>query len=221
MCRKQEWIYDSQTICAPPGSFYVLVEAWGAGGGGSGFQIGSLFLSGGGGGAYAMTSFPIAPKQMIAVTIGEGGKGGKPFFHGLPGGDTVVSSGDIVITGGGGEAGGDKMDGPMKGGLPSFKGVDMTRSLGIRGSDAVIGEFSNSMTGGASPKGGSGGNSAYVVAGKIDNGTAIYAPGENGVLPGGGGGGATFQSPPIPFSTNTSGDGANGLVHLVWYCENK
>ncbi len=105
-----EWI-------APAGVSRVLVELWGAGGGGSrpyGYQAAG---DGGGSGAYVRTVIAVEGGRAYTLTVGEAGLGAKPpapfATPGGTGGATTfaTSFGQVLTFAGGGYGGHDANDG--------------------------------------------------------------------------------------------------------------
>ena len=106
--------HGTYTFTVPAGVTAVLVEAWGAGGGGGWPPINNLQFAfnggGGGGGAYVRAVIPVSPGDTYNIVVGEGGLGGVLALHDVTaGGDTTfgdATSGDLIISAGGGGAGG-------------------------------------------------------------------------------------------------------------------
>lgn len=208
-------ITEDCVLTAPPSTSNLTVELWGAGGGGTGFTQNQIVLSGGGSGAYATASFPVKSGDKFTIEIGKGGRGGPDMTRGRSGGTTRITANDFIIEAMGGSGG----DIPPvatnygKGGKAQVIGKLPRGSyfFSIRGGDSLIGEFSNVDAGGSAPRGGSGGNNAFLISGVTN-----FSPGANGVFPGGGGGGASVNGQIPGILTNVSGDGADGVLIATW-----
>jgi hypothetical protein len=112
---------QSGTFTPPAGVTSILVELWGAGGGGSGacgVVMQGLFAaggSGGGGGGYTRAVLSVTPGATYSVAIGNGGQGGPScdiFFtpNSMTGGiggvtEIIDSASNILLTAGGGTGG--------------------------------------------------------------------------------------------------------------------
>lgn len=170
---------SSGTYTVPEGIFKIQVEGWGAGGGGA---VSSGFGSGGGGG-YGLKILTVTPGQSFSFVVGAGGAFGTP---GLDGGDTTF---DTMVCGGGKGGRSASNDGGAGG---TVTGADMS----ISGGPGMAADASSAQgsIGGASPRGGPGGSTAFTT---LTN--------RNGVVPGGGGCG----------QYSSSGNGANGRI-VIW-----
>ncbi len=125
----------AQTFTQPAGCTKVTIKAWGAGGGGGYFTMGSPYGDGGGGGGYATGEFSLASGDTLGVYVGGvgvsgvsggyngGGKGGKVdgnWWGGSGGGASDIRYGGstlayrILVAGGGG--GGGHLEATTKGG---------------------------------------------------------------------------------------------------------
>lgn len=172
----------------PTGVTSVVIECWGAGGGGSGG--GANFLesgAGGGGGAYLLKTQAVTPGDSVAYSVGAIGTGGTSGWNiGTNGGDSTCTT--YSLTAGGGKASVT---------LPTNAGVGGTATGGDTNTSGTNG------TAGGSPANGTGGAGANGGAG----GTAS---GEAGTAPGGGGAGGTDLGP------NAGGNGAAGRVSFTY-----
>jgi hypothetical protein len=197
----------SGTWTKPSGVTWVFVEAVGGGGGGRNFAS-SANISGGGGGAYNEGLFLASTVGATeTVTIGAGGAGGASggSNFGSVGGDTsfgafISSKGGLsgsfdAADGGGGEAGG---------------GNSLRSHGGYSSGGGGVGDF----VGGSCVKGGAGGGGSSSVGGTSQDGgnggdgnDSAGVAADNGVVPGGGGGGCE--------NDGGAGDGANGRLR-VW-----
>jgi len=81
----------------PAGVTRIMVEAWGAGGGGS-------IMGSGAGGGYACGSFSVIAGDIISFTIGYRGVGGSGAAGGQDGGDTFINTPTGSVNAFGGEA---------------------------------------------------------------------------------------------------------------------
>jgi len=102
---------QSATFVVPTGVTKLVVEAWGAGGGGGAGAICAPFITEGGhggAGAYSRAAIPVVDGAYVTITIGQGGVGGNDNNrgNGAKGGDTIVASGNFSVTSGGGSGGG-------------------------------------------------------------------------------------------------------------------
>jgi hypothetical protein len=101
----------SGIFVVPEGVTKLLVEAWGAGGGGGQTDAvpDPLPVCGGAGGAgaYSRTVLNVVEGTNVIMTIGQGGSGGGPNngHNGGTGESTTVASGNISISSGGGTGG--------------------------------------------------------------------------------------------------------------------
>jgi hypothetical protein len=95
------------TFTVPTGVVRILVEVWGAGGGGGDIFNGDCGANGGtgGAGAYSRAILNVAGGDTVYVTVGQGGSPG-----GGAGSPSSVRDGNTVITSGGGEGGGNAPD---------------------------------------------------------------------------------------------------------------
>ena len=140
----------SGTLTIPSGVTRVLVELWGAGGGGSGSSahvcnvvFGQLICvagpsgAGGGGGAYVRAVVTVVPGATYDVVVGTGGTGGTgqpldrsvPPGPGGPGAPTQLRLGTTIVAAAAGGEGG----GPAGGSGGSASGIGISRA-GLAGS---------------------------------------------------------------------------------------
>lgn len=109
---------QSGTFTVPAGVTHLLVEMWGAGGGGSGAfgpPCGGIFLNlpngdGGGGagsGGYTRAVVSVIPGATYNVVVGSGGAGGAFCTNGNPGGASQIvdNTSNVLVSAGGGAAG--------------------------------------------------------------------------------------------------------------------
>ncbi|MGO9533898.1 MAG: glycine-rich domain-containing protein [Syntrophobacteraceae bacterium] len=184
-------VYSSVII--PASILYVRV--WGGGGGGVLNAIGGYpFAGGGAGGEYTEGYISHTATSSVTITVGAGGAGNVSGVSSAQNG--TGSSFGSLITVQGGVAGN-----TSGGGLGAASGTG--GNLHIAGGSGSAGVESSTMTfggkGGDSPMGGPGG-----AGGSTTNGTI-----NNGQVPGGGGASCAI-------STGTAGNGANGMVIVVW-----
>ena len=95
------------TFTVPTGVVRILVELWGAGGGGGDIFNADCGAAGGtgGAGAYSRAILNVAGGDTVYVTVGQGGSPG-----GGAGSPSSIRDGNTVITSGGGEGGGNAPD---------------------------------------------------------------------------------------------------------------
>lgn len=170
----------SGTYTVPAGVTRILVEIWGAGGGGGGASnmANEYCGTGGAGGGYTRKIIDVTPAQTLAYAVGAAGTGGAAGASGT-GGGTTSFGGILTATGG---------------------------APGVHGKFAVIGNITIggvgtggdiNLTGGygtgalpAAPNGtgvgGSGGGTPFGAT----SGVQSAGPNIAGVWPGGGGGGS-------------------------------
>ncbi|MCR6183402.1 hypothetical protein NU286_08620 [Escherichia coli] len=199
-------ITSSGTYTPTPGTKSVVVEVQGGGGAGGAAGTppsGNIAMGGGGAaGAYARSRLT-AGFSGVQITIGAGGRGRKPDYTGMNGGNS--SFGTITAAGGNG--------GPAVGATPPFiitavggatasggNIVSITGSSSLTGI-AISASYVSSGTGGSSPLGSGGGPRSTTIAG--DNASGF----------GSGGSGALN----LPGATGDllGGDGSDGVV-IVW-----
>lgn len=232
---------SSGTWTKPDNINYVMVEAWGAGGGGASGDrsTGTIGGSGGGGGAYIYKIFRASDLGATeTVTIGAGGTGGAALTangygnSGTGGGNTTFGT---KLTGYGG-IGGQKSAGGTNsgggGGGTTSTGTASIRSFGGNPRNSIepapnqdplaqiygggngaypISNFSNSYPAGNSVYGGGGGGSAYTVTQASGAGSVYGGPG------GGAGANSSFSAagPGGNQTSNYGGGGAAGTVSSV------
>src|SRR3954469_22884497 len=95
------------TFIVPTGVVRILVEMWGAGGGGGDIFNPDCGTTGGtgGAGAYSRAILNVAGGDTVYVTVGQGGSPG-----GGAGSPSSVRDGNTIITSGGGDGGGNATD---------------------------------------------------------------------------------------------------------------
>ncbi|MGH8024338.1 MAG: hypothetical protein ACRED1_12190 [Limisphaerales bacterium] len=176
----------------------VIVEMWGAGGGGG---VGSAAYecggAGGGAGGYTKTAVSVTPGASCAAVVGFGGSAGVSGAGGTGGISYFESPQDAFladVTGGAGGAGGSSTGFAVGG----TGGIGSATSS-IKGGAGKFGTSSGGGDGGSTGAGGQGG------LGNIGNGTAAA-----GIFPGGGGGGGFYTGPV------SGAAGANGEI-IVYY----
>jgi hypothetical protein len=206
----------SGTLNVPAGVTTATVQAWGGGGAGGGASGGSLVTgrggAGGGGGAYASATITITPGAILSVvvagqtsgTTGAGGAGGNSTITGFEGSILAAGgAGGNANTSGGSPAGG--VGGTT---AASFGTTKLAGGSGGNGETALL---SLGLTSGA---GGAGGNSGG--AGGVGRQSSVLgnASGNNGLVPGGGGGGAIDSG----GASETGGAGGAGQVIISYTC---
>lgn len=200
----QQYVNSGEfSFTVPAGVTSLTAEATGGGGGGGSSG------HGGGGGEFARTVFTVAPGQVIDVHVGYGGlsdtdgdyswakDAGTCLANGGWGGNNFGDAGqggvgDITLNGGSGAGhSADETGGGGGGGSGELSGAGQDGDLGGDG-----GQGGDGGSGGG--QGGSGGSEPGVT------------PGQDGLPPGGGGGGT-------PANLGTDGGiGADGQVVLSW-----
>jgi hypothetical protein len=189
-------VFDSNgTFIVPTNVTKILVEVWGGGGGAGGNGGG-----GGGGGGYGKQVFAVIPGTGYTVTVGVGGDGGDGSANGASGG---ASSFGALISATGGSFGysGDDTDNGGDGGV----GGSSSALINIAGGSGVN-RYIGSTDGGNAGNGGSGGRGWFYWIGDRSNQSQF---GENGHIPGGGGGGSHIGDVP---DSDVGADGAHGRV---------
>jgi hypothetical protein len=210
---------DSGTFnwTAPAGITSVLVECWGAGGGGTrgsgtGADIGGY---GGGGGAYArLNALTVIPGHSYALTVGLGGQAGTSSGAAKNGAASTFGTNSCVAAGGKASAGA-----IAQGGQISASKGDVLHSGGSGGSPGATGGSGGGGSGGTTTGGNNGGTSsttdggpggaARQGGGAGGDGGALGSHGSPGQVPGGGGGGGGGGG----FG---GGAGASGQVQLTY-----
>jgi len=176
------------TFTVPINVTKIMVEMWGAGGGGGAGNINGFTIGGGGGaGAYAWNVFTVTAGASHQVTVGNGGAGG--VFGGVAGAAGPASSFGALINaaGGSGGANGTASNGNGAG------GVGGTSTGGIVSVPGENGD--NHGNGGGVWRG----SSASLQGGGASSG------------PGGGGSGGGYASVSIP------GNAGNAGLVIVYY----
>jgi hypothetical protein len=175
------------TFTIPAGITKILVEVWGAGGGGgvASTSLGNVALGGGGGG-YGKDIFTVSSGTQYVVTVGLGGVAGTVSAHGGNGG---ASSLGTIITASGG------IGGASVGVTPYQWGVGGSSSAVFN----IYGKNSGYTNNGGDSFGGSGGMGAT-------NGL-LASP---GISPGGGGAGGHS-------TTGYTSGAAGGVGRVVIY----
>ena len=243
-CLAATCIYDSNgtyNFSAPAGVTSIIIQAWGAGGGGQQYTRNvDCGAGGGGGGAFATLIYSsVISGNSYSVVVGNGGAPGVAGTNSTFNGTTVVavgggSNGAIAVSGGpnnggtggqasactpsatafsGGNGGLGGTGGPGKHGGGGGGGSAGAGSAG--GAGAVYnGDFGGA--GGTAGTGTPGG--AVGGAGGNDQGKTTPFNGSDGSAPGAGGGGVGhFDNTHGPY---TSGSGADGEVIITYSCPN-
>jgi hypothetical protein len=179
---------SAATETVPVGAAFVMIEVWGAGGGG---DAGSSSIGGNGGcgGGYARSFYPCTGGQTLTYTVGQGGVAGTGSSNapGGNGGASAVSSGTLSITsmngGGGGNSGGAGGTGAGSNQWSATGAVGAAGtagpSLGGNGGTVLGGLYANAS--GAQGKGGKGGSTSTGNAGAAGMVSFYYTgPAPNG-----------------------------------------
>jgi hypothetical protein len=224
-----------------PSSNWVDVIGGGGGGNYTGGYPGSY---GGGGGGYArynnMPALPATVSYVVGAGGGPGGAGGATSFNS---GACAANGGNVGVVGGGGQPGGGSAGSYGYSGGPGGPG-NGNNSLGAGyggGGGGAAGPFGNGAGGaGASTIGGGSGGNGGPSGGGAGGGAgqnfgSAGSPGNEyqaGVGSGGGGGGGTYQTPGMnagaygggggggsfsnDFGSMAPGNGAQGLITIVY-----
>ena len=206
---------ETETYVVPAGATSITTKLWAGGGHGGQYGGGNW----GGGGGFTQATFPVAPGDVIAVQVGEGGRNadGNGWTRGRGGwpdggdgsrGDTWGGGGGgssrvwkngtlMVVAGGGGGAAGYAGHGGG-GGNPGVDGADggTGGTLVKPGGDTPYGWKMGRRVSETGPIGRTGGNGGWMLGGTGDDG-------------GGGGGG-------YHGGGGSGGDGRSGGGGLSW-----
>ena len=229
---------NPQGFTLPADSKYCIIEAWGAGGAGG-------TTRGGGGGGYILLKFRNASGKTIILNVGKGGTKAVGVFQ-PDGGSTSISinGSTFIARGGAGDVINPSSSGGYEINI-STSDPNIT-CYGMYGEPGKINRPSNFSnrndttlvyleTGG---KGGNAGNttntggegnSIFILAKynpsssgftKLQSyspvsGISTLAP-DNGLIPGGGGGGKAYFVPGFSFPVNEGSNGADGLIKIYY-----
>nr|DAL59156.1 MAG TPA_asm: hypothetical protein [Caudoviricetes sp.] len=186
------------TFTVPAGVTKIWVTAFGAGGGGDRYDIGS----GQGGDRVIKKVYSVVPGTSIPITIGKGGA------KASDGGATVI--GNIVTLAGGGKGGSPKSHSGSLGGPENMNGMDSPMANGgLRGSDSYYDGRTYDGGGGGGGGYGRGGNGGYGTA----SGDSYAGNGENGGIGAGGGAGGSATANKYD---GIGGKGGDGIVIIEW-----
>ena len=222
----------TQTWTVPAGITQVVIEVWGAQGGGSLCCSGTQPDDGGQGG-YATGTLAVTAGEVLRIYVGQQGDFGNPVsaggwngggggghYGGGGGGATDVRKGgtdclDRVIVAGGG--GGGNCGCPDHGHGGNGGGTNGASGLSFTGWTPAGG---GTQSNGGSP--GSNGSSGSFCAGSSHAGSYHFAGGGGGWYGGGaayaagGGGGSGYIGGVTVGSTSTGGHSGNGQVQFTW-----
>jgi len=179
------------TFTVPAGVTRIMVELWGAGGGGGAYHIVphtycAVNGGGGGSGAYAKGVFAVTPGADYSFTCGRGGVGGGVHTNGVSDRGSfgsATSFGSLLTAAGGGSGGaGSGEEGTScqggnggNGGRQESGGTEGQSYIVINGSNGQSGDFADSGAPGTAP------GSGYYQAGSGGyGGKAFYTPVEAG-----------------------------------------
>jgi hypothetical protein len=225
MCQYNNFVtlrsLSSTTWTVPAGVTKILVELWGAGGGGN-------VLAGGGAGGYVKAHFTVNPGDVINYLTGDGGTAAVSATA-SNGSNSVCTVGTVTITAGGGQGALYLTAANGQGGIGGTYSVtgSFTNYTGLSGGSGKSQERSyyqyNSTTYYESGKGGRGGdapnNPDSGGAGQTylynTTGAALVFRNGNpagGLLPGGGGASGVQYG-----ATNISGGGGADGIMIVHY----
>lgn len=208
--------FNPQSWQVPAGVTEIMVELWGAGGGGS-------TNYGGGAGAYVKFKRNVTPGATLNFNVGERGFGKTNLVEATDGGDTTfpinasndnyAGGGQSGVTGFGGASGiftyfttnyiglvGDR------GGLPDHFYFQI--STNVFATKTVYGSGGRPFVYGSMV---SNENGAKVFTNTTTNAQFLNVKGGDGFRPSGGGGGG-----PAVLSANGGGNGANGQAIIYW-----
>jgi len=163
------------TYMVPAGAKSVLVQVWGAGGGG-GYNISWAGSSGGGQGSYVEAVVPVSPAENLVAHVGAGGTGGGTqgngcCFAGTAGADsTVAAASKVVVTALGGSVGATANTCPnsgVAGGAGAGPGSVNAPAVGLFTQPGAAGGpgHADSGCGSGDGAGGAGGGSGFAGAG--------------------------------------------------------
>ena len=198
-------VFDaSATFTAPPKVRKIMVEVWGAGGGGAGGTFnascgrGGCATGGGGGGSggYCLVLLNVTPGANYSVTVGNAGASGGTGINGSGGGP---SSFDVLATATGGNGAEYRKQGANTGGTPGSGGA-CTLSLGTQAQSrpGISGQFGGIADQNAGATGGAGGSGI----------TGVNQPAHSGA---GGTGGEVYN-----LQAYEGNPGAPGRVTVWW-----
>jgi hypothetical protein len=180
----------SFTFMVPDGISHLMVEFYGAGGGGAGPEAGCIAVAGGpggGSGAYTRTVVSVTPGSSLTVEIGGGGAAGianstTGHLVGTNGGDTDLELGSTVLALAAGGQGG-QTPGGCSGRGGTGGQADSSAMISRPGLNGGVGRsFTNSTPGGGTftrSEGGPGGL-GYHISGTFITAVAIGAGGDGG-----------------------------------------
>nr|MBP7652063.1 fibronectin type III domain-containing protein [Candidatus Dependentiae bacterium] len=223
---KQEFTYtgSDQTWTAPANVRQVYVQAWGAGGGKSGYSTSYA----GGSGGYSSGTVPVSPGQTYTIVVGQGGIGLGVGSGGTAGGSATYGGGGYGTMGDASGASGGGLSGFFMGNSGmTFDASGQARAFIIAGG----GGGSTGYAGGAGAGGGTtggagaatGGNGGTQSAGGTGtagaDGSALC--GGNGSSTGfqasgssdGGGGGGGYWGGEGGYDDAKPGGGGSGYLH--------
>lgn len=202
----------STTWPVPAGVTRVMVEVWGAGGGGSKATFTGTLLSaaGGGSGAYGRGFMTVVPGNSLVLTVGLGGSGANASLLANSGGSSQVSSPTEFLLVGGGDAFG--TPGYIPSGVVSFgvgggAGSNATISYGQKSPTEFI-QIVNCGNGGTAygaQQAGFGSQFSLLNSTSLLHNTDEYYV-QRGGFPGGGGG----------AGYNSGGLGGDGMIIIHW-----
>lgn len=194
----QQDFSTTKTWPVPSGVYHITVEVWGAGGGGGGARGYLASAGGGGGGGYAyLRDYPVEPGDVVTVTIGNGGTGGRSWYEwgkktspGGTGGQTSikVKHNNVTTTiayanGGSGASSTNDYSSESNGGSGGTAGGvvgTITRTGGNGGNshcdNATGSSYYSGGGGGCAARAGNGGNASGSTAGhRGTNGNTDYS----------------------------------------------
>lgn len=219
---------SNQTFTVPAGCRSMTVAAWGAGGGGRQYYLGSGYIAQvGGAGGFAKGTLAVTPGATYTLVVGGGGYGG--YYSGSTGGgyaglfssSTITAANALIIAGGGGGAGdpvgcnkggtGGEGGGTTGGTHGSCSGAGGSQSAGgAGGASAKPGESLKGGSIGTSSAGYAGGGAAGSYQTGGGGGGGYYGGGagsEVAGLAGSGGGGSGYIAPSVTAGQTTTGSG--------------
>lgn len=207
---------SSGTFVVPYGVTSLIVECYGAGGGGGGDAVNdALGSSGGGGGAYAKSTIAVTAGASYSYSIGTAGTAGTGA--GGAGGNTTFNTTTVVAAGGTG--GGVNGAAGGAGGTTASSTGDLEYAGGSGETSADVNGRGGGGCGGTASGGNTGGNQAgaTAVTGGFAGGAGGTGDGANGAAPtagqyGGGGGGSGDRN----GGSSVGGAGLAGYIKITY-----
>lgn len=205
-------ITANTTWVAPAGVTRVMVEVWGAGGGGEKTAFTGTLVSatGGGAGSYARSVLGVTPGVSLTLTVGVGGAGATPSTPAFSGGSSFVNTPSENVNANGGDAYGNPgyiPSGTVGFGVGGGGGSNAVLSYGQRSASefVLLVQCGNGGTAYGAQPAGYGAQFALLNSSSLLYKTDEYYV-QKGSFPGGGGG-AGYTS---------GGRGGDGMIVIHW-----